>query len=186
PRTGGVAKPRALLPGGRVAIHLPAGRGPAARPLAEDRLESLPGEQHLALGPGRVSSGDEVLPAHVVPAVHPDLEPRSAHGAHLAGAASADVRAREHGAVEQRAQSVVSKDGGAPDLPEKIPSEDAFQRAPGMVRAEAEEEARSGAAALEQPGEPGNALARAAEGVDVHLQRELHPTSRRASAIWPR
>src|SRR6185436_6496699 len=109
-----------------------------------------------------------------------------AHRAHLPGAALADVRPREKRAVEECAQPVVAHDGGAPDFAEKILPENPFDGAPGVVGSEAEEEARTGAAALEQPGEAGHAFAGAAEGVDVDLQRELHPTRRRASEICPR
>src|SRR6185295_10007576 len=79
------------------------------------------------------------------------------------------------GAVEERAQPVVAHDRGTPDFSKKIFPEHPFDGAPGVVGSQAEEEARAGAAALEQPGEAGNAFARAAEGVDVDLQRKLHP-----------
>ena len=54
-----------------------------------------------------VGGRDAVLPVHVIPAVHADLEAVVAHRAHVIGGAPADVGARQQRAVQQRAPAVV-------------------------------------------------------------------------------
>jgi hypothetical protein len=62
---------------------------------------------------------------------------------------------------------------GAPDLLHEAGTQRALDRAAGVVGAEAEEERRAGAVALQDLDEPGHAFARAAKGVDIDLEGEL-------------
>src|SRR5438132_9072133 len=68
PRVGGVRE--ALLEACRVHVGLPSGRAPGAWYFTEHRFKALASEFHLVLGPGGVLVCDEILPAHVVPAMH--------------------------------------------------------------------------------------------------------------------
>ena len=68
-----------LLVPGRMAVQLPAGGAPGFCVRLENLPEALAGASHLALGPIGIAPHDEVLPAHVVPAVHADLIAGVAH-----------------------------------------------------------------------------------------------------------
>jgi hypothetical protein len=63
---------------------------------------------------------------------------------------------------------------GAAHLGKEAGPEDAAQRAPGMVGAEAEEEGGAGAVLLQQLGQPRHAFLSAAQRVDIDLDSELH------------
>src|SRR5690348_7028435 len=91
----------ALLEAGRVRVRLPSGGAPGLCIFAEYLPEAGTGELHLALGPGRVLSGDEVLPLDVVPAVHANFEARIAHAAHDVLAFEANIRPRQQRAVQE-------------------------------------------------------------------------------------
>src|SRR5438874_940185 len=87
----------------RARSPAPAGRAPGARRGAEHLREARTRAVHFALGPSRVARRDEVLPAHMVPAMHADFEAGIAHRSHAIGAAPADVRPGQHHAVKERA-----------------------------------------------------------------------------------
>ena len=92
--------------------------------------------------------------------------------AHRIGADAADVGGGQEDAVEQRAQAVVLEHGGALDLGEKARPKGATQGPAGVVGTEAEQEGRRGGSATERAQQPGYAFTRAAQGVDVDLERD--------------
>jgi hypothetical protein len=140
------------------------------RCLAEDFHELITGEGELAARPRLTRPGDAVLPAHVIPGVHADLEPAPCNVLQLRGAAPADVRARKEHSVEQRLQAVVLEHGSAFHLAEEAVAQGALDRTAGVIGAEAEEKRRRHAQALQQIRKPRRAFARAAIGVDIDLE----------------
>ena len=93
----------------------------------------------------------------------------------------------------QRAHAVVLDDARAAHLADEARAEHPPDRAAGVVGAEAEQERRADAVLAEQLDQRRHALARAAQRVDVDLEREAHgegrrrySTSARADATWPR
>src|SRR6185436_5130339 len=98
-------------------------------------------------------------------------------------AAPADVGPGQERAIEQRAQAVVPQHRSPRDFRKEAFPEDPFHGPPGVVGPQTEEEGGAGAVALEQLDQAGHAVAGSAPGVDVHLQRQLHTTRWRASAI---
>src|SRR4029077_14205850 len=70
----GVAEAEALLQGGHERVHLPAGRTMHQRHAPEDLRELIARQQQLAPCPRLARPRDSVLPAYVIPGVHPDLE----------------------------------------------------------------------------------------------------------------
>src|SRR5207247_4859240 len=106
-RVRGVREAGMVLETRRMRVGLPAGCSPGPGNFPEHRFETLAGEPHLALGPGGVAAGDVILPAHVVPAVDPDLETRVPRRAHRVRAPAADVRPWPQRAVEEGANPVV-------------------------------------------------------------------------------
>src|SRR5436190_13256962 len=157
-----------LVPG-RMPVQLPAGGAPGARRLAEYVLETPRGAFHLALGPAGVAPHHKILPAHMVPAVHADLEAAAAHRAHDIRAAAADIGPGQQRAVKQRAHTVMLEHRGAAYFRKEPRPEDAAHGAAGMVGSEAEEKGAAGAMLLQQLGEPRYALLRTAIGIDVDL-----------------
>ena len=162
---------------------------------AEDVGVAIAGSLHLGARPCGVRGGDAVLPADVVPRMDADLESGIAGRAHHVAGAPSDVGSGQHGAVEQGLHAVVAHDRRAAHLAEKSRPEHAPDRAPGVIRAEREEERRVGAVLFQQQDEVGHALARAAQRVDVDLEGEQHrgpapagvySTRLRASATCPR
>src|SRR5438046_3252760 len=161
-------------------VGLPAGCSPGPGNFPEHRFEALAGEPHLALGPGGIAAGDGILPAHVVPAMDPDLETRVPRRAHRVRAPPADVRPRQQRAVQEGADAVVFQDRSPFDLRQEPWAKNAAQCTAGVVRPEAEEEGGAGAVAVEYFHYTRDTVARAAGSICVDLQRKLHSTRRRA------
>ena len=174
-RIGGVVEARALLDPGGVRVDLPAGRASVLGALAEDRLEALARAPHLALGPGRVARGDVVLPAHVVPAVHADLEAGVAH--------RAQRRRRSAGrcpgpAAACRRAACAARSARAPRCAapcRKARPEHARIARPVWSGPRLNRKVAPAPWRLSRLDQPRHAFARAAQGVDVDLQRQLHP-----------
>ena len=169
-RIGGITEAELALQGRYVTVGLPSGRAVHERRPAEDLHELITGEGQLAACPRLTRPGDAILPAHVIPGVHADLEPALRNVLQLRGAAPADVRARQEHSVQQRLQAVVLQHRGALHLAEEAAAQDALDRSAGVIGAEAEEEGRRHAQALQQVREARRAFARAAIGVDVDLE----------------
>src|SRR4029077_17372654 len=105
-RIGGVAEAELALEGRDVTVGLPPGRAVREWCPAEDFRELITGEGKLAACPRLARPGHAVLPAHVIPGVHADLDPAPCNVLQLRAAAAADVRARKQDPVEQRLQAV--------------------------------------------------------------------------------
>src|SRR5579862_1819365 len=157
----------------RVRIDLPAGRRVRLRHDAEDIAKLRDGALELAACPGRIGARDAVLPAYVVEAVHTHLEACITRRTHRRAAALADHGAGQQRAVQKRPPAVVRRDGGAADLAQKPPAEDALQGSAGVIRADAEIEGCTDVQTLEQAQQARHALERAAQRIDVHLERDV-------------
>ena len=169
-----------------MGIHLPAGGAVAGRIRAENLREALVCSAHLTFGPGRVGVLHAVLPLHVIPAVDRGFEAGIARRAQDIGAAPADIRPRQQRAVHQGLDPIVRHHGGALHLFHEAGAEHALDGASGVIGAEREQKARTGAMAAQDFHQPGNALQRAAPGIDIdfqcQLRHEAQSISLRASA----
>jgi hypothetical protein len=171
---GAVFESQTLREPQRVHVHLPAGGAVGEWRRTEDFDVAVAGALHLGARPRGVGAGHAILPADVVPGVDARLETRVAGRAHDIGRAPADVGSGQQGPVEQRPDAVMPDDRGAPHLPEEAGPEHAPYRASGMIGAERKQEGGVDAVLLQQDDEIGDALARAAQRVDVDLQRKEH------------
>src|SRR6516165_4869594 len=108
----------------------------------------------------------------MIPGMHTDLEAAACDLLHFAAATTADVRAGEQHSVQQRLQAVVLEHRGALHLAEEPAAERAPDRPPGVIRSEAEEKGGVDAQPPEQIRETYRALAGAAVGVHIDLERD--------------
>ena len=108
----------------------------------------------------------------MVVAMDADLMAPVAGKAHHAFVPAAHVRARHQHPVQERAEAVGGKHAGAADLAQEPGTEDALDRAAGVVRAEREEERGFDVELIKKIKEIRYADARAPVGVDVDLDGE--------------
>src|SRR4029077_482737 len=146
----------------------------------ENLPELIARERQLAPSPRFARPCDTILPAHVIPGVHADLEPATRDLLHLEAATAADARTGKQHSIEQGLQSVVLEHGGALHLAEKPAAECAPDRTPGVIGPEAEEKSGAHTKTLEDGGEVHGALARAAVRIHIDLERdERHGSAQR-------
>jgi len=111
---------------------------------AEDAAEGAHRPLKLAPRPLGARLRHAVLPAHVVVAVHADLEAGIAHRAHHITRTRPDVRPGQQRAVEERAPAVVLEHRGATHLAQESRPERALQRPAGVIGSDAEIEGCTG------------------------------------------
>ena len=127
------------------------------------------------------------LPAIMVVAMDADFEPGGADGAHRFGVAAADMRRRQQGAVQQRAQPVNLHDARAADFLEKTRTKNARDRAARLIRSERKKKRGRGADRPAIGHELRHTHPRAAVRIDIDFERkanrhEENPSRYRAAA----
>jgi hypothetical protein len=132
---------------------------------------------HLGFRPGGVRACDPVLPLDVVPAVDRRFEAGIARRAHDVGAAAADVRARQQGAIHQRLDAVARNDGGTLQLLDEAGAKRAPDGAAGVIGAEREEEAGLRLLATQNLHQAWHSLQGAAPCIDIDFEGKLHRDS---------
>ncbi len=157
-----------------VDVHLPAGSAVRQRGRPEDVGVAIAREIHFVLRPIRVRLYDTILPAHVIPGVDTGFEARVRDRPHDVGGTAADVGAGNNRSVHQRSHPVVTYDRRASHLAVEAGAEHALDGSARVVRAECKEKGCIDAMFAQQRHEVGNALARAAQRVDVDLERDTH------------
>ena len=141
-----------------------------ARRPAEHVDEAVERELHLPNGPRRVPMANLVLPEDVVPGMHAALVTGAQRQSHRLRRDLADVGAWQKQAVHQGAQAVVGDDRGAGNLAQEARPKGTPQRPARVIGPQAEQEGGADVGALEQAKQPGHALLRAAQRVDVDLE----------------
>jgi len=76
--------------------------------------------------------------------------------------------------------------GAGGNIAHEATAKNALDGSPGVIRPEAEEEGRAGAVLFQKLHQTRHPFPRAAVGIDIHFEGELHSTSRRASATCVR
>jgi hypothetical protein len=109
-----------------------------------------------------------------------------AHRAHDIAGATADVRTGQQRAVEQRPDAVMLDHRSPAHLADEAATEQALERAAGVIGTQREEERRVHIVLAQQLDEIRHALARPTQRIDVDFEAELHSTSARASATCDR
>ena len=142
------------------------------RRITKQLIKAVFSALHLPKRPGFAGRGNPILPRNMIPSVYADLKTRIAYRAQHSRSPQANIRSRQQGAVEQRAQSVVFEHRGARNLLQKALAKDPLDRPAGVVGPEAEQEGGAGIVPAQDAEQARHALAGAAPGIDVDLEGE--------------